>query len=83
MLLPCVKYASCLDEMTSMIGTKKFDLMQYFDADDLQIFKKAFLRAMDEYLDEYNKTCVKVNKYNTFDELYESFMKKIIGGNLS
>ena len=72
-----------LDEMTSMIGTKKFDLMQYFDADDLQVFKEAFLRAMDEYLDEYNKTGVKVNKYDTFDELYESFMKKIIGGNLS
>jgi predicted nucleotidyltransferase len=64
-----------LDEMTEMIGIKKFNLMQYFDADNLQLFKEAFLRAMDEYLDEYNKIGVKVRKYDTFDELYDHFMK--------
>jgi len=64
-----------LDEMTEMIGTKKFDLMQYFDADNLQLFKEAFLRAMDEYLEEYNKVGRKINKFDTFEKLYEHFMK--------
>jgi hypothetical protein len=65
-----------LDEMTEMVGTKKFNLMQYFDAESLQTFKEVFLRAMDEYLDEYNKIGLNVRKYHTFEELYESFMKK-------
>jgi len=65
-----------LDEMTEMIGTKKFDLMKYFDANNLQTFKGAFLCAMDEYLEECNKVGKKINKFDTFEELYEFFMKK-------
>ena len=68
-----------LDEMTDTIGTKKFNLMQYFDADNLQLFKEAFLRAMDEYLDEYNKIGLKVRKFDTFEELYNHFMKSPVG----
>jgi predicted nucleotidyltransferase len=64
-----------LDEMTKYRGTKKFDLMKYFDADDLPSFKEAFLRLMDEYLDEYNKVGRKVERYDSFDELYNHFMK--------
>ena len=64
-----------LDEMTEMTGTKKFDLMKYFYADNLQIFKEAFLSAMDEYLDEYKKVGKNVNKFDTFEQLYEFFMK--------
>ncbi|MCL2517587.1 MAG: nucleotidyltransferase domain-containing protein [Oscillospiraceae bacterium] len=64
------------DEMTKMIGTKKIDLMQYFAANNLQLFKKEFLHAMDEYLEEYNKVGKKVIKFDTFEELYEFFMKK-------
>jgi hypothetical protein len=65
-----------LDEMTENIGTKKFDLMQYFDPDDLMPFKDAFLRAMDEYLKEYKKVGRSVVRYDSFDELYERYMQK-------
>lgn len=64
-----------LNEMTETIGTKKFDLMQYFDADNLCLFEKMFLCIMDEYLDEYKKTGRKVEKYETFEQLYEQYMK--------
>lgn len=64
-----------LDEMTAMIGTKKFELMQHFDADNLELFKEAFLQAMDQYLSEYKKVGRKVERYNTFDELYKNYMK--------
>jgi hypothetical protein len=65
-----------LDEMTKDKGTKKFDLMQYYDADNLDVFKEAFLRIMDEYLEEYNKVGRKVERYETFEELYEHYMTK-------
>jgi len=65
-----------LDEMSDEhCGTKKFDLMQYFDANDLDSFKDAFLAAMDDYLEEYIKVGREVVKYDTFDELYNDFMK--------
>lgn len=44
-----------LDEMTRSIGTKKFDMMKHFDADNLVVFKETFLRIMDEYLEEYKR----------------------------
>jgi len=66
-----------LDEMSNEhCGTKKFDLMQYFDADDLDVFKDAFLEAMDEYLLEYEKVGRKVEKYDNFEDLYEAYMIK-------
>lgn len=65
-----------LDEMTETRGTKKFDLIQYFDADNLELFKDEFMRVMDEYLLEYEKVGRKVDEYDTFEELYQVFMKK-------
>ena len=67
---------SYFDEMTEVKGTKKFDLLQYFDADNLDIFKEAFLKAMDEYLIEYDKVGRKVLKFDKFEELYDYYMKK-------
>ncbi|HEY5584158.1 MAG TPA: nucleotidyltransferase domain-containing protein [Ruminiclostridium sp.] len=64
-----------LDEMTEDKGTKKFDLMQYFDSDNLLLFKEAFLRAMDEYLEEYNKVGRTVERYDSFEQLYDHYMQ--------
>ncbi|MEK5396448.1 nucleotidyltransferase domain-containing protein [Paenibacillus sp. FSL K6-2859] len=64
-----------LDEMTESRGTKKFDLMQYFDSDHLHLFKEQFLQVMDEYLEEYNKVGRKVERYDNFEELYNEYMK--------
>ena len=64
-----------LNEMTEDRGTKKFDLMKHFDAENLPAFKEAFLRVMDEYLDEYNKVGRKVERYASLEELYKHFMK--------
>jgi len=64
-----------LDEMSDEhCGTKKFDLMQHFDANNLDAFKDAFLVAMDEYLDEYKKVGREAIKYDTFEALYDDFM---------
>jgi predicted nucleotidyltransferase len=64
-----------LDEMTEDRGTKKFDLMQYFDADNLSLFKEAFMRAMDDYLEEYKKVGRTVVRYDSFEQLYNDSMK--------
>lgn len=64
-----------LDEMTESRGTRKFDLMQHFDADQLDLFKEQFLLAMDEYLEEYNRTGRPIERYDTFEELYRQYMK--------
>lgn len=63
-----------LDEMTTDRGTKKFDLMQYFDSDNLLSFREAFLHIMEEYLEEYNKVGRKVEHYDTFEQLYDNYM---------
>lgn len=63
-----------LDEMAENIGTPKFDLMQHFNSDNLQIFKCEFLRIMDEYLGEYEKVGRKVEQYDTFEQVYARFM---------
>lgn len=65
-----------LDEMTESRGTRKFDLMQYFDAANLDLFKDKFLQAMDDYLEEYRRAGRKVQQYDTFEELYASYMKQ-------
>ncbi|MCL2592793.1 MAG: hypothetical protein FWD82_05450, partial [Defluviitaleaceae bacterium] len=63
-----------LNEIAKNIGTPKFDLLKHFDSDNLQVFKNVFLQAMDSYLSEYNKASLKVEKFNTFEELYENFI---------
>ena len=66
---------SYLDEMAvEHVGTPKFNLMQHFDSDNLQAFKSEFLKIMDAYLHEYEKVNRKVEKFDTFDELYDKFM---------
>ena len=64
-----------LDEMTKYRGTKKFDLMKYFNADDLTALKEEFLGVMDEYLEEYKKVGRKVERYDSIEELYKYYMK--------
>lgn len=64
-----------LDEMTEMTGIQRFDIMQYFDADNLALFKKEFMRIMDEYLEEYNKVGRKVERYESIDQLYNQYMQ--------
>ncbi|WP_422661249.1 nucleotidyltransferase domain-containing protein [Paenibacillus sp. EC2-1] len=63
-----------LDEMAAEKGTKKFDLMQYFDASDLPVLKKKFLEMMDEYVDEYGKVGREVERFSTFEQLYTHYM---------
>jgi len=66
-----------LDEMaTEHCGTQKSDLMKHFDAYNLDVFKDAFLKAMDEYRTEYDKVGRKVLAFNTFEELYDCYMGK-------
>ncbi|HEY5561344.1 MAG TPA: nucleotidyltransferase domain-containing protein [Clostridiaceae bacterium] len=64
-----------LEEMTETRGTKRFDIMQYFDADNLALFKRKFMHTMDEYLEEYNKVGRKVVRYESFEQLYDQYMK--------
>ena len=76
MLAAALGAQSFLDEMNAEVcGTPKFDLMTYFDSDDLQAFKAAFLRIMDQYLEEYGKVGRKAEKFDRFEDLYSEFMK--------
>ncbi|SHO48349.1 nucleotidyltransferase domain-containing protein [Anaerocolumna xylanovorans] len=63
-----------LDEMTEMVGTKKFDLLRYFDADNLGILEEQFMKIMDEYLEEYNRVGRKVKRYDTFEQLCNQYL---------
>jgi len=63
-----------LDYMAVENGSKKFDLMQYFDASDLQVLHENFLKVMDEYLDEYDKVGREVKRFTTFEQLYAHYM---------
>ncbi|MCP1136060.1 nucleotidyltransferase domain-containing protein [Paenibacillus polysaccharolyticus] len=63
-----------LDYMSVEKGTKKFDLMQYFDASNLEVMHENFLKVMDEYLDEYNKVGREVKRFTTFEQLYAHYM---------
>ncbi|WP_339313871.1 nucleotidyltransferase domain-containing protein [Paenibacillus sp. FSL M7-0896] len=65
-----------LDEMTESRGTRKFELMQYFDASNLDLFKDRFLLAMDDYLEEYQRVGRQPQRYDTCEELYRQYMKK-------
>ena len=63
------------DEMTERLGTKKYDLMQYFDSDNLEKTLEAFMSVMEDYLNEYKKVGRDVERYETFEELYDAYMK--------
>lgn len=63
-----------LDEMSLEKGTKKFDIMQYFDANNLPVMKEKFLEVMDEYLYEYGKVGREVARFTTFEQLYAHYM---------
>ncbi len=63
-----------LDEMTGMVGTPHYDLMQHFDSRDLSKFREAFLRAMEDYAAVYEKASRKIVRYDSFEELYEDYM---------
>ena len=65
-----------LDEMINMCGVPKFDLMQHFDADDLDGFREKFLEIMEEYRLEYDKVGRIVRKFDDFEALYEDYMGK-------
>jgi len=67
---------SYFDEMTTCIGTKKFNLMEHFNSDDLEKFQDAFLQALQEFLHEYEKAGRKVLHFETFEELYNDYMNK-------
>ncbi|MCL2571162.1 MAG: nucleotidyltransferase domain-containing protein [Defluviitaleaceae bacterium] len=63
------------DEMTERLGTKKHDLMQYFDSDNLDKIRNEFMLIMDDYLREYEKVGLLVKHYHDFESLYKSYME--------
>lgn len=68
-----------LNEMAKEVGTPQFDLMKEFDSGDLSRFREAFLRSMDEYLGEYKKVGRRAERFDSFEALYEKYMR----GNIS
>jgi len=67
---------SYFDEMTERLGTKKYDLMQHFDSDNLDKILDEFLKIMDEYLQAYEKVGREVKHFDSFEALYDSYMKQ-------
>lgn len=63
-----------LDEMSRSRGTKTIDIMQYYQAEELAFFQQRFLEAMDEYLAEYHQLQIEVERYESFEQLYATFM---------
>lgn len=64
-----------LDVMRDAVcGTPKFDLMAHFDAEDPAAFRDAFLAAADIYAAEYEKVGRRIERYETFEELYQSYI---------
>ncbi|WNS41130.1 nucleotidyltransferase domain-containing protein [Paenibacillus sp. MMS20-IR301] len=64
-----------LNEMSEHKGTPALDVMQYFDSGKLDVFRDQFLLVMDQYLNEYIRVGRQVERYASFQELYEQFMK--------
>ncbi|WP_256704209.1 hypothetical protein [Paenibacillus sp. FSL R5-0765] len=60
--------------MTMEKGTKKYDLMQYFDASNLPVMKEKLLEVMHDYLEEYDKVGREVEHFTTFEQLYAYYM---------
>ena len=63
-----------LDEMHREKGTKKYDLMSYFDSRDMIPFKNNFVDVMADYRKEYDRVGRSVKEYESFDDLYNDFM---------
>lgn len=66
-----------LDEMRDAVcGTPKFDLMARFDAENPAAFRDAFLSVVDAYAAQYTKAGRGIERYETFEDLYQSYMKE-------
>jgi len=65
---------SSLYEMAENNGTKVFDVMQYFDADNPEIFKDELLKAVNTYAIECEKVGYKILRFETFEALYDYCM---------
>ena len=57
------------NNLPNICGIQRFDLMQYFDPNNLNAFKQAFLKAMCEILSEYRKVGLSVEQFSDFYEL--------------
>lgn len=64
-----------LDEMTTIFGTPKFDVMGSFDVHNLDAFRAAFLHIMEDYKGLYDALGLEVEQYDTLQALYDDFMK--------
>jgi len=64
------------NEMTERLGTKKHDLMKHFNHKNFQPLLNEFMKGMDECLHEYESVGRKVQKFDSFDELYATYMKE-------
>jgi hypothetical protein len=62
------------DDMRRDRGTKPYDLMKEFDPEDIGAFLTAFLRMMEEYLEECRQVGLGVVEYSCFEELYADYM---------
>ena len=63
-----------LNEMAENNGTKAYDVMQYFDADNPEIFMAEFLKAVNEYEMECEKAGCKILRFGLFEDLYDYCM---------
>ncbi|TVR63255.1 MAG: nucleotidyltransferase domain-containing protein, partial [Spirochaetaceae bacterium] len=63
-----------LDLMADLNGTPKIELMSHFNPDDLAAFREVFLSAMDEYLNEYSRVGREVERFESFEQLYDWYM---------
>lgn len=65
-----------LDEMTELMGMKKYNFMKEFDPNNLQHLKEVFLTISDEYLQTYHNLGRKPAQYETFEALYADYMSQ-------
>ena len=63
-----------LNEIASNIGTRRYDVMQFFDVDNPEIFLEEFLKVVDEYAMECEKSGCKIARFDDFEELYNYCM---------
>ena len=67
-----------LDEMAEDRGTPRFDLLKDFEAENLTPFRDAFLRAMEEYLKEYDRVGRKLERFETLEDLSAWYLRNVI-----
>jgi len=63
-----------LNEMSMEFGTQNIDIARDFNSSDLHRFKDAFLKATDNYLNEYKKVGRTVERFDSFEDLYDKYM---------